>query len=64
MIDLALMKPEDVKWLDDYHQEVWGAVSPRLADKPRVLEWLRVNTRPLAEQIASPGAAVPAPAVA
>jgi len=124
MIDPALMKPEDVAWLDDYHREVrfwgaccwggfsfpavqsmfhhtnqptnqpanqptsqptnqpanqpasqptnncmyqrpqvWEAVSPRLADRPRVLEWLRTNTRPLAEQVAA-RAAAPAPAVA
>jgi hypothetical protein len=25
-------------------------VSPRLQDKPRALEWLLTNTRPLAEQ--------------
>lgn len=41
--------------------QVWEAVSPRLADKPKVLEWLKVNTRPLAEQIAAREAA-PAPA--
>jgi Xaa-Pro aminopeptidase len=32
---------------------VWEAVSPRLADKPRALEWLRDNTRPLAAQVAA-----------
>ncbi|KAI8470117.1 MAG: hypothetical protein J3K34DRAFT_459008 [Monoraphidium minutum] len=61
MIEPGLMKPEEVAWLDDYHKEVWAAVSPRLADKPKVLEWLRTNTRPLAEQVAArPAAAAPA----
>ncbi len=31
--------------------QVWEQVSPRLSDKPQVLEWLRVNTRPLKEQL-------------
>jgi Xaa-Pro aminopeptidase len=40
--------------------QVWEEVSPRLADRPKVLEWLRTNTRPLAEQVAArtPAAAV------
>ena len=47
--------------------QVWELVSPRLADKPKVLEWLRANTRPLAEQQtagSSSGGAAPAAAAA
>lgn len=40
-----------------YRAQVWEAVSPRLADKPEVLEWLRVNTRPLQEQKVAQAAA-------
>jgi len=30
--------------------QVWNSVSPRVQNNPEILEWLRVNTRPLAEQ--------------
>jgi hypothetical protein len=30
--------------------QVWERVSPRLQDKPEVLQWLRAATRPLAQQ--------------
>jgi Xaa-Pro aminopeptidase len=50
MIDASQLKPEDVAWLDQYHADVWAEVSPRLQGKPEVLEWLKKNTRPLAEQ--------------
>lgn len=50
LIDLSLMTDADVAWLDSYHKKVWEQVSPRLADKPEVLEWLRINTRPIKEQ--------------
>lgn len=39
--------------------QVWDAVSPRLGDKPAVLEWLRRNTAPLKEQLAAAAAAAP-----
>ena len=34
--------------------QVWTAVSPRLQDRPRALEWLATNTRPLAVQQRAP----------
>jgi hypothetical protein len=37
--------------------QVWEQVSPRLADRPQLLQWLRTNTRPLAEQKAATAAA-------
>lgn len=37
--------------------QVWEAVSPRLSGHARALQWLRANTRPLAEQVAARGVA-------
>lgn len=31
--------------------QVWESVSPRLAQEPVALEWLKKNTRPLDEQL-------------
>jgi len=42
--------------------QVWEAVSPRLQDKPDVLEWLKRNTAPLRQQLAANTAAAPAAA--
>lgn len=50
MVDAALMTSAEVAWLDSYHAQVWREISPRLEGSPRALEWLRANTRPLAEQ--------------
>jgi hypothetical protein len=44
--------------------QVWEAVSPRLGDKPKVLEWLKKNTAPLKEQKAGGAMEVPAAAAA
>ena len=32
-------------------EQVWKLVSPRLENKPRALEWLAMNTRPLEVQL-------------
>ncbi|GLI66862.1 hypothetical protein VaNZ11_010849 [Volvox africanus] len=53
LIDTSLMSPDEVSWVDRYHEDVWTRVSPRLQAQPDVLGWLRVNTRPLAEQLAA-----------
>ncbi|GIL68768.1 hypothetical protein Vafri_22006 [Volvox africanus] len=51
LIDTALMSPEEVSWVDEYHEEVWTRVASRLQDEPDLLRWLRANTRPLVEQL-------------
>ncbi|GLC69902.1 hypothetical protein PLESTF_000893800 [Pleodorina starrii] len=51
MVDVSLLSADEVAWLDGYHAEVWKLVSPRMQDQPELLEWLRTNTRPLAEQL-------------
>ena len=50
MVDASLMTAAEVAWLDAYHAEVRAAVAPRLADRPKVLEWMNKMTRPLADQ--------------
>eukprot|EP00879_Flechtneria_rotunda_P015989 GHRR01016722.1.p1 GENE.GHRR01016722.1~~GHRR01016722.1.p1 ORF type:complete len:698 (+),score=235.84 GHRR01016722.1:303-2396(+) len=57
MIDPALLTPAEEQWLDDYHRKVREAVSPRLAGKPAVLEWLKRHTAPVREQLAATGIA-------
>ncbi|KXZ49610.1 hypothetical protein GPECTOR_20g466 [Gonium pectorale] len=53
MVDASLLSPSELAWLDGYHEEVWREVAPRLQEHPALLEWLRANTRPLAEQLAA-----------
>jgi Xaa-Pro aminopeptidase len=45
LIDLALLLPSDVDWLDRYHQRVWNALGPLLDSEPAA--WLKAATRPL-----------------
>ncbi|GAX82461.1 hypothetical protein CEUSTIGMA_g9888.t1 [Chlamydomonas eustigma] len=46
MMDKSLMTAEEVNWVNAYHEQVFKEVSPRLANIPRALEWLMVNTKP------------------
>ncbi|CAA6659117.1 unnamed protein product [Spirodela intermedia] len=47
LIDLSLLSAMEVRWLNDYHSQVWEKVSP-LLDGP-ALKWLWDNTRPLSK---------------
>lgn len=49
--------------LHDAVLQVWNAVSPRLQDKPEVLEWLKRNTAPLRDQMLAAGTAAATEAV-
>mmetsp|Transcript_24888 Transcript_24888/g.61125 ORF Transcript_24888/g.61125 Transcript_24888/m.61125 type:complete len:634 (+) Transcript_24888:25-1926(+) len=49
LIDMSLLTPDEVRWIDDYHERVWKVVSPRVSGKHA--EWLRANTRPLITQV-------------
>ena len=46
LIDLSLLSPEEVKWIDAYHAEVWDKVGPRVADQS-VKAWLKEACTPL-----------------
>ncbi|XP_039140309.1 aminopeptidase P2 [Dioscorea cayenensis subsp. rotundata] len=45
LIELSLMTPEEISWLNQYHSQVWEKVSPLVDGSAR--KWLRNNTRPL-----------------
>lgn len=44
-IDVSMLLPEEIKWLNDYHREVLTKLSPYLADDE--IEWLEEATKPL-----------------
>lgn len=46
LIDWELMSGKDCKWLNEYHQQVWEQVSPRVEDQ-EVLEWLKTACKPV-----------------
>lgn len=41
LIDLELMSPTELDWLDNYHQEVWDNVSPLLEEGSSAYQWLQ-----------------------
>ncbi|XP_008802675.2 aminopeptidase P2 isoform X1 [Phoenix dactylifera] len=45
LVDVSLLSPMEINWLNDYHSQVWDKVSPLLDGSAR--EWLWNNTRPL-----------------
>ncbi|MBN9343314.1 MAG: hypothetical protein BGO76_05850 [Caedibacter sp. 38-128] len=45
LIDQALLTEVEIKWLNDYHQEVYHKLSSLL--EPEVRDWLKETTRPL-----------------
>lgn len=46
LIVKELLAPEEVRWLDDYHAQVWERVSP-LVESEEARAWLFDATRPL-----------------
>ncbi|MDY0743722.1 aminopeptidase P family protein [Paucibacter sp. R3-3] len=44
-VDQSLMRPDELKWLDDYHATVRAALAPHLAGA--ALDWLTERTQPL-----------------
>jgi len=49
LVDLSLMSPVEVEWLNSYHQEVWEKVSPGLkaVGDERAVKWLEKECRPI-----------------
>ncbi|XP_039801282.1 aminopeptidase P2 isoform X2 [Panicum virgatum] len=45
LIDVSLLSPSEINWVNDYHEEVWDKVSPLLSGDTR--DWLWKNTRPI-----------------
>jgi len=54
MLALELLSAADIKWLDEYHTQVWDTVSPRCEGAAR--DWLRLQTQPMAVQLANSAA--------
>lgn len=44
-VDFSMLQPEEIEWLDTYHRDVFGKLSPYLEGED--LEWLREATRPV-----------------
>ena len=44
-IDVDMLLPEEVEWLNAYHREVFEKLSPYLGDEE--VEWLAEATKPL-----------------
>lgn len=42
-LDIEILSQKEIKWLNDYHQEVFQALSPHLDEDEK--EWLREETR-------------------
>jgi Xaa-Pro aminopeptidase len=49
MLAHELLSAAELAWLDEYHAQVWDAVSPRCSGAAR--DWLRANTTPLASRL-------------
>lgn len=60
MILPSLMSVSETFWLNEYHEQVWNVLSPRMTDG-RCKEWLWEKTRPLAHDAIH---ALPSPATA
>jgi len=41
LIDKTVFTAEEVRWLNDYHTEIFKKVSGLLQNDPRALEWLK-----------------------
>ena len=44
--DLSLLTEEEIQWINDYHQEVYEKISPRVTED--VAQWLKEATKPVA----------------
>jgi Xaa-Pro aminopeptidase len=45
LIDVSLLTPSEIKWIDDYHERVWNQLGDHLSQEER--RWLRNATLPL-----------------
>ena len=44
-IQIDMLEPKEINWLNDYHQTIYKTLSPRLEGE--ALEWLKANTQPI-----------------
>lgn len=48
LMEPALLTPQEITWVNTYHQRVHDEIAPLLADSPAAQRWLMEATRPLA----------------
>lgn len=47
LLDLSLLSPQDISYIDSYHNRVWNLLSPLLTEDQTALAWLRTATSPI-----------------
>jgi len=47
LIDISFMTNRELDWLDEYHQEVFGKISPLLAEDSAAMAWLKKSCTPI-----------------
>jgi len=47
LLDTKLLTEQEIAWIDSYHQSVWKAVAPLVADDPLATKWLHQQCRSL-----------------
>lgn len=47
LIDVNLLSPDMVNYIDNHHKWVWNTLSPLLQDDPKTLEYLKKKVKPL-----------------
>lgn len=45
LMDISLFSPEEIRWLNEYHAEVFSRLSPELA--PEETDWLNTKCKPI-----------------
>ncbi|KAF3915619.1 hypothetical protein ABW21_db0208316 [Orbilia brochopaga] len=46
LVDMSLLTPDEISYLNAYHAEVWEKTSPLLTHDERALKWLKRETAP------------------
>ena len=44
---VQVLSQKEIDWVNQYHQEVWDKVSPRLQHDVELLAWVKKHTEPL-----------------
>jgi Xaa-Pro aminopeptidase len=47
LIETSLLTEPEIKWVNDYHAEVWDKTNGFFKDDQLTLQWLRRETQPL-----------------
>ncbi|KAI9252506.1 peptidase M24, structural domain-containing protein [Helicostylum pulchrum] len=47
LINVELLSPSEIKWINEYHQECLTKLMPLIADDPLAVDWLKKETVPI-----------------